>query len=988
MDASLGKTMASIEPPRTIISMEVEDDDVKKFHASNDVITSTCHVASSELQPPQQDIVSPGGSSSSSSSGGASTHRSAVLSVPVSDIVTVPRLDPCPNENARLDLPHADPQALRRVSQETMHDNHSTGTDDIQMLPKASSNSDNDTLDVETCPRSRGKKIEMSIVDSDESATEKLVNDNTVAAEHTKQNDDEEGIVIDPDNDEATKTAICSLIQIGSRVAVYSEFNHQFFPGTITDRKYRGKPFYIEYDDEDEEAEWIDLRKQRFRLLPCTSTTTTALLSSSSSSSSSSIRMAPNESTTALGTNGYRSTRRSRNLHLSSSERKSPYKQPTSTNTTDPLLKSHETTSAVVTKTIPPSKRSSTAAAASKQMDSPALPTITKRSERSATKPLRFQDLCDTTDSDEGMNVTPRRKKRMVDKSSEVDDEIAQITIGTRVAVWWAGDQQYYNAVVTRQRTYKKPFYIEYEGTDETEWIDFRKNKFKILPPNPTAVVVSDHAINDNIANMLGSSKKVSSPKRFRLGSPEKTNHLQKNDDNKIDERTGTEKKRKRAMEHLDDDDSIDEVSGIANNEDVCNLITVGSRVSVFWEGDSKYYDGSVTRERKNAATKHYLEYDDGEAAHWINFREHWVRLLPPQKEVSTSNAVAKKKRKVDDDVDMTTQKSKRSVLDKILIATVKEDSNKKTTALKHDSKQQLPDKANNSRVTKKQKVVKSNAKASNVDESSETTKVTVGTRVEVWWDGDGRFYEGTIIKLGPNQNRKHFIRYDDNEEAWVYFARNRVRILNPTGDKTVSKSNNEFLTTESNDKPNNTARKKNKGKILSKSVGIASTKTGNTVVKKNDKAEGKQMTTKKVDSTVGKGSAKKVGTGASSHAGKGVAKKVDEPSVVVEKRINTKKVVKPISKKVESESENSDDNDDASLDDHYAYRDFVYGNVAKLKVGSRISVWWSSSRRYFDGTIKKIDSTLSSRRPYFIKYDDNDTEWTDLRRRYFRFLD
>ena len=69
----------------------------------------------------------------------------------------------------------------------------------------------------------------------------------------------------------------------------------------------------------------------------------------------------------------------------------------------------------------------------------------------------------------------------------------------------------------------------------------------------------------------------------------------------------------------------------------------------------------------------------------------------------------------------------------------------------------------------------------------------------------------------------------------------------------------------------------------------------------------------------------------------------------------------------------------------HLAYNDFVYGDVDNVHVSSRISVWWPGEKKYYDGTVKTIDQ---SRKPYFMEYDDDDEEWTDLRRRYFRFLD
>lgn len=55
-------------------------------------------------------------------------------------------------------------------------------------------------------------------------------------------------------------------IKVKSRVAVYWDGEDEFFEGTVTrERENQKRRFFIEYDDGD--REWIDLSKQRFRLL-------------------------------------------------------------------------------------------------------------------------------------------------------------------------------------------------------------------------------------------------------------------------------------------------------------------------------------------------------------------------------------------------------------------------------------------------------------------------------------------------------------------------------------------------------------------------------------------------------------------------------------------------------------------------------------------------------------------------------------------------
>lgn len=58
---------------------------------------------------------------------------------------------------------------------------------------------------------------------------------------------------------------------------------------------------------------------------------------------------------------------------------------------------------------------------------------------------------------------------------------IAEIKIGSRVAVYRSVAGKYYEAVVTRERNEKKPLYLKYVN-GEHEWIDLREHKFRLLP--------------------------------------------------------------------------------------------------------------------------------------------------------------------------------------------------------------------------------------------------------------------------------------------------------------------------------------------------------------------------------------------------------------------------------------------------------------------------------------------------------------------------
>jgi Helicase associated domain len=65
------------------------------------------------------------------------------------------------------------------------------------------------------------------------------------------------------------------------------------------------------------------------------------------------------------------------------------------------------------------------------------------------------------------------------------------------------------------------------------------------------------------------------------------------------------------------------------NPDDVAQqLIHVGSRVAVYWEGEDEYFDGTVTKERFGGQKANFLvDYDDGDKA-WIDFAKVTFRVL------------------------------------------------------------------------------------------------------------------------------------------------------------------------------------------------------------------------------------------------------------------------------------------------------------------------------------------------------------------------
>lgn len=62
--------------------------------------------------------------------------------------------------------------------------------------------------------------------------------------------------------------------------------------------------------------------------------------------------------------------------------------------------------------------------------------------------------------------------------------ELEKVQIGSRVAVYKQEDDQYYEAVVSRERIDKKPLHLVYTNGNR-EWLDLRQHSFILLEEQP-----------------------------------------------------------------------------------------------------------------------------------------------------------------------------------------------------------------------------------------------------------------------------------------------------------------------------------------------------------------------------------------------------------------------------------------------------------------------------------------------------------------------
>lgn len=170
---------------------------------------------------------------------------------------------------------------------------------------------------------------------------------------------------------------------------------------------------------------------------------------------------------------------------------------------------------------------------------------------------------------------------------------LAKVAIGSRISIYWEDDGCYYDATVAGfKETRRRCFKLLYDD-GEREWIDLNKNKFRLL---------------DAVSDQLDRSQKDT-----------------ENDNSTI------------AKHSILDRPQLSERS---LSSEIVHFIGVGDRVAVYWEGEKKYFNGTVVDERQSSMHKRLkVQYDDGDIE-WINPRREGIKLL------STGNSSAEKQQR------------------------------------------------------------------------------------------------------------------------------------------------------------------------------------------------------------------------------------------------------------------------------------------------------------------------------------------------------
>ena len=242
-----------------------------------------------------------------------------------------------------------------------------------------------------------------------------------------------------------------------------------------------------------------------------------------------------------------------------------------------------------------------------------------------------------------GADLVDSSGDKSITKPTDVT-RLSDVSIGVRVAILWTDDEQFYTGTVKRRRKGSKPFFVEYDDGDD-EWLDLSMHTFRIIqrgrkqlkPYTPSA---------KKAVSVQDTTRRKKSPSKSRTHrSPSPSGR-----------KTTPTARRKRSSSppaslspstRSHSPEKSNARSAAENGPDV-TLIRVGSRVSVWWPEDRRYYKGTVTRKQPDANWRpFFLEYDDGDEE-WIDFRHHKFRILSAEEEKQRADPSTSAKVKAD----------------------------------------------------------------------------------------------------------------------------------------------------------------------------------------------------------------------------------------------------------------------------------------------------------------------------------------------------
>jgi hypothetical protein len=253
------------------------------------------------------------------------------------------------------------------------------------------------------------------------------------------------------------------------------------------------------------------------------------------------------------------------------------------------------------------------------------------------------------------------------------------------------------------------------------------------------------------------------------------------------------------------------------------------------------------------------------------------------------------------------------------------------------------------------------------VEASPDVSAVTVGSRVAVWWPAERRHYKGIVTKERQGKD-PFFLEYDDGEKEWINFRDHSFRLQTETKLQRVERRKKRLaFMSELSNSP--TGRKSSKDLQVEVGSRVA-------VFWPDDRMYYEGTVTRQRDKKnpfyLEYDDGEKEWIDFREHR----VRLSDKPPVNMKHRLFGEE--RP-SKQRRIDSSGLQTPSSVLLCDT--------PDIAKIEVGTRLSVWWSGDEEFFDGTVTRIRITDRSKKPFHVEYDDGDSEWIDLAQHTFRLL-
>ena len=618
-----------------------------------------------------------------------------------------------------------------------------------------------------------------------------------------------------------------------------------------------------------------------------------------------------------------------------------------------------------------------------------------------------------------------------------------QVQVGNRIAVYWSGDDEYYEGTVTRQGTNpqqrkRNSVYVEYDD-GESEWIDLEKTKIRIAAKRRSSkddTTKEEADEEDSLSD--GNDKDFAAPASTDKSILEPKNDIptEKTEERltiqcvktiqyksefihnpKIGENANTtvpEPKNdqpKRAEERftvqcvktIQYKSEVVHNPKIEDNSDQIVRLNVGSRVSVWSSTARRYIDGTViTIDNKkaindlNLGTPHYVVYDNGDDERTNLACRNFILLGTMQN--GTEGIVRGLKAESYNEIQQETkhEELKPDVLPISMPITCKHepkvhDSDDGAEVQVRQNTQDEIDSNHSESSDHAEASIASEHTAQdlNVDNeegmcnSNDGSTVRIGHRVAVYWSGDDEYYEGKVLKRNKKQYNRFYIEYDDGDHEWIDVRKRKFRHVDESS-ATITPSDS------STDAGRRRKRKQKSSKIRKGDANKLRAGARVSVWKSKEKAYVVGTLVTIGDVSDGRTKASRYGqphhvvydNGDEEHTDLSCRKfKLLRPD---EDNDNSKSIRKTRKPRVDEKHSDCSDNSSAASgsttsDDESSTSE---GEDDVLQVGERIAVYWSGDDEYYEGMITKQSK---KRDRCHVEYDDGDNEWVNVKKRKIR---